>query len=100
MNSIKGQIHISVHGEEKTIEGEGNGRLDAVSNALQKEFGIKYTDLTYSEHAMDIGATSRAMSYIGITAENGEISWGAGMDTDIITSSVKALISAINRMEN
>jgi 2-isopropylmalate synthase len=98
--SIKGQIHISVHGEEKTIEGEGNGRLDAVSNALQKEFGIKYTDLTYSEHAMDIGATSRAMSYIGITAENGEISWGAGMDTDIITSSVKALISAINRMEN
>lgn len=98
--SIKGQIHISVHGEEKTIEGEGNGRLDAVSNALQKEFGIKYTDLTYSEHAMDIGATSRAMSYIGITAENGEISWGAGMDTDIITSSVKALISAINRMEH
>ena len=98
--SIKGQIHISVHGEEKTIEGEGNGRLDAVSNALQKEFGIKYTNLTYSEHAMDIGATSRAMSYIGITAENGEISWGAGMDTDIITSSVKALISAINRMEN
>ena len=97
--SIKGQIHISVHGEEKTIEGEGNGRLDAVSNALQKEFGIKYTNLTYSEHAMDIGATSRAMSYIGITAENGEISWGAGMDTDIITSSVKALISAINRME-
>ena len=74
--SIKGQIHISVHGEEKTIEGEGNGRLDAVSNALQKEFGIKYTNLTYSEHAMDIGATSRAMSYIGITAENGEISWG------------------------
>lgn len=98
--SIKGQIHISVHGEEKTIEGEGNGRLDAVSNALQKEFGIKYTNLTYSEHAMDIGATSRAMSYIGITAENGEISWGAGMDTDIITSSVKALISAINRMEH
>lgn len=98
--SIKGQVRISVHGEEKIIEGEGNGRLDAVSNALQKAFGIKYKDLTYSEHAMDIGATSRAMSYIGITDENGRISWGAGMDTDIITSSVKALISAINRMEH
>ena len=98
--SMKGQVHISVHGEERTIEGEGNGRLDAVSNALQKEFGIKYTDLLYSEHAMEIGATSRAMSYIGITDENGKICWGAGMDTDIITSSVKALISAINRMEH
>lgn len=98
--SMKGQIHISVHGEDMVIEGAGNGRLDAVSNALQQNFGIKYTDLIYSEHAMEIGATSRAMSYIGITGEDGHISWGAGMDTDIITSSVKALISAINRMEH
>lgn len=98
--SMKGQIHISVHGENMVIEGAGNGRLDAVSNALQQNFGIKYTDLIYSEHAMEIGATSRAMSYIGITGEDGHISWGAGMDTDIITSSVKALISAINRMEH
>lgn len=98
--SMKGQIHISVHGEDMVIEGAGNGRLDAVSNALQQNFSIKYTDLIYSEHAMEIGATSRAMSYIGITGEDGHISWGAGMDTDIITSSVKALISAINRMEH
>lgn len=96
--SIKGEIHLIVHGKEMTIEGQGNGRLDAVSNAMQQEFGIKYDNLTYSEHAMEIGATSRAMAYIGITGENGKTSWGAGMDTDIITASVKALISAINRM--
>ena len=97
--SIKGQIHMVVKGKEMTIEGQGNGRLDAVSNAMQQNFGIKYDNLTYSEHAMEIGATSRAMAYIGITAESGKVYWGAGMDTDIITASVKALISAINRMK-
>ncbi len=97
--SIKGEVHIIYNGKEMTIEGQGNGRLDAVSNAMQKQFGIKYDNLTYSEHAMEIGATSRAMAYIGITGENGKISWGAGMDTDIITASVKALFSAINRMK-
>lgn len=98
--SIKGQVHITADGREMTIEGQGNGRLDAVSNAMQKQFGIEYSDLTYSEHAMEVGITSRAMAYIGITGKDGKISWGAGMDTDIITASVKALISAINRMKN
>ena len=60
---------------------------------------IKYDNLIYSEHAMEIGATSRAMAYVGITAENGKTYWGAGMDTDIITASIKALISAVNRMD-
>lgn len=55
--------------------------------------------MIYSEHAMEIGATSRAMAYVGITAENGKTYWGAGMDTDIITASIKALISAVNRMD-
>jgi 2-isopropylmalate synthase len=54
--------------------------------------------LTYSEHALEIGSTSRAMAYISITGEDGKVIWGAGMDTDIITASVKALFSAINRM--
>lgn len=97
--SVKGKVHIKVNGKQTTIECQGNGRLDAVSNAMQSQFGIKYDNLTYSEHAMEIGATSRAMAYIGITGENGKTSWGAGMDTDIITASIKALFSAINRMK-
>lgn len=97
--SVKGTVHIKVNGEDMTIDCQGNGRLDAVSNAMQTQFGIKYDNLTYSEHAMEIGATSRAMAYIGITGENGKTSWGAGMDTDIITASIKALFSAINRMK-
>ena len=97
--SVKGKVHVKVNGKQTTIECQGNGRLDAVSNAMQSQFGIKYDNLTYSEHAMEIGATSRAMAYIGITGANGKTSWGAGMDTDIITASIKALFSAINRMK-
>ena len=94
-----GTVDLKVEGKDVTFEARGNGRLDAVSNALQKNLGIVYKDLTYSEHAMEVGQNSRAMAYIGITAENGHITWGAGMDTDIITASIQALISAINRMK-
>ena len=81
------------------FEAKGNGRLDAVSNAIQSNTDIRYTDLTYSEHALEIGSTSRAMAYIGITGADGKVVWGAGMDTDIITASIMALFSAINRMK-
>lgn len=96
--TFKGNVHMMEHGHEIVVETQGNGRFDAASNAIQKEFGIKYDNLIYSEHAMEIGATSRAIAYVGITAENGKTYWGAGMDTDIITASIKALISAVNRM--
>ncbi len=95
----KGTVDIFVNGEPKTFLARGNGRLDAVSNALQANLDIAYKDLTYSEHALEIGQNSRAMAYIGITNDDGHITWGAGMDTDIITASIQALISAINRMK-
>lgn len=92
------KVTLQVNGETREITGDGNGRLDSVSNALQQELGITYSNLIYKQHALDIGSKSQAISYIGITAEDGSVHWGAGVDTDIITSSVKALFSAINRM--
>ena len=94
-----GEVHMEVEGKPVTYQARGNGRLDAISNALQENLDISYKDLTYSEHALEIGSTSRAMAYIGITAENGKVTWGAGLDTDIITASAMALVSAINRMK-
>ena len=94
-----GDVHLKVDGEDRTYEARGNGRLDAISNALQANLGLHYTNLTYSEHALEIGQTSRAISYISITGEDGNVYWGAGLDTDIITSSILALFSAINRMK-
>ncbi|MCR5758588.1 MAG: 2-isopropylmalate synthase [Selenomonas sp.] len=94
-----GTVDIKVNGQPETFVAKGNGRLDAVSNALQKNLGIQYKDLTYSEHALEIGQHSRAIAYIGIKDEKGTNHWGAGMDTDIITASIQALFSAINRMK-
>ena len=94
-----GEVHMEVDGKPVTYQARGNGRLDAISNALQENLDISYKDLTYSEHALEIGSTSSAMAYIGITAENGKVTWGAGLDTDIITASAMALVSAINRMK-
>ena len=93
-----GNVDMEVDGERVTYIARGNGRLDAVSNALQKNLGITYTNLTYNEHALEIGQSARAIAYISITGADGKVYWGAGMDTDIITASIQALVSAINRM--
>ena len=87
-----------IDGVEKSIKGRGNGRLDAISNAMKQALGCKYTILEYKEHALEKGSTAQAVAYVGITAENGETHWGAGIHTDIISASANALISAINRM--
>ena len=98
--SRSGEVIILANGKEQTYKARGNGRLDAVSSALQENLGVSYKDLTYSEHALEIGQASRAMAYIGITGEDGRTYWGAGIDTDIITASILALVSAINRMKH
>ena len=95
--SFKAFVTVEMEGEEMDVIGTGNGRLDSICNALGK-LGLEAKIATYSEHALDTGSDSRAMSYVGIAGENGALIWGAGEDEDIITASVKGLISAINRM--
>ena len=96
---IHAAVTVKIGGVEKEIKGDGNGRLDAVSNAIKENLGIQYQDLTYTEHALEQGSKSRAAAYVGITGKDGRITWGVGVDSDIITASVKALFSAINRQE-
>ncbi|MBS4202395.1 2-isopropylmalate synthase [Bacillus sp. FJAT-49732] len=91
-------VSVKINDEKEELTGEGNGRLDAISNALQKRLGIQYTDLVYKEHAQEIGSRSNAVSYVGITASDGSVYWGSGIDADIMNSSVKALCSAVNNL--
>jgi len=93
-------VTVQAGGETKEISGTGNGRLDAISNALQSEMDVTYSNLIYKQHALEIGSKAQAISYIGITDANGNAHWGAGIDADIMTSSVKALFSAVNNMKN
>lgn len=97
---IKVSLSVEVGGVSQTIEGGGNGRLDAVSNALKQNLGVEYTNLTYSEHALTEGSTSQAIAYVGVTAPNDKIYYGAGVHDDIIMASIMALLSAVNRMED
>lgn len=91
-------VTIRINGDEYQFTGVGNGRLDAISNAMQNELRLEYSNLIYRQHALEVGSSSKAISYVGITASNGQVFWGSGIDTDIMSSSVLALFSAINNM--
>ena len=84
--------------EEHVFTARGNGRLDAVSNALKQNLGLDYSIIKYQEHAIEQGSASKAIAYVGIRTPSGLISWGAGTHDDIMAASVNALVSAINRI--
>lgn len=85
-------------GDKKTvIDANGNGRLDAVSNAIKQYYNISYQLREYEEHALSEGSSSKAMAFVGITC-NGDDYWGAGIDEDIIKASINALVVAVNKL--
>jgi len=77
-------------------EASGNGRLDAVSNALKRAYGLDYVLDTYTEHALEKSSSSRAIAYVGVRWPDGKLTWGAGLDADIIRASIDALVTAVN----
>lgn len=83
-------------GSQMEVTAKGNGRLDAVCNAVKIATGWDFTIMTYSEHSMEHGSTSEAASYVGLQWGDGSVTWGAGTDTDIIRAGIKAMISAVN----
>ena len=96
-DGIRAVSVVGYRGENRDCVSFGNGRLDAVSNAIKSVIGVDYTLESYNQHALEGATTARAASYVSVK-RGGKIYWGAGVDSDIITSSVKALVSAVNRM--
>ena len=96
-DSIKAIITIDTPDGHIDVAADGNGRLDAVSNALKKHLGIEYSNLTYTEHALSVGSSSQAVTYVSVTFTDGKVTWGAGVHDDIIAASINALVSAVNR---
>ena len=97
-NGISTEITITRNGEVKIYHGRGNGRLDAVSNAIMRHFDVHFSLITYEEHALQSGSNSQACAYVGIQDQKGKVYWGAGIRNDIIDASAAALISAVNKM--
>lgn len=96
-DGIGAKLTIERDGVLKNYSGQGNGRIDAVSNAIMKHFDIQFSLVKYEEHALQIGSNSQAVAYVGIEDSEGKVTWGAGIHDDIINASVLALISAVNR---
>ena len=97
-NGISAEVTATYEGKTSVIIANGNGRLDAVSNALKKFYNIDYSLETYEEHALEKSSSSRAIAYVGIKDAEGKLYWGAGLNADIIVASIDALVTAVNNM--
>ena len=97
----KGDIHtvitVDYEGKIRELSGIGNGRLDAVNNALRNIVTQDYTIAEYHEHALTTTSRSQAVAYVCVQYGDKKV-WGVGIHNDIIAASVSALVSAINKM--
>lgn len=90
---------VEYNGKVITVTGEGNGPLDALCTGMRKLLGRHFEISNYTEHALERSSSSKAAAYIGLKAEDSDkVYWGVGVDANINTASVYALISAVNRM--
>ncbi len=97
MEKVVGKIELIYDGAKQTVEVEGNGRLDCVSKAIKIVTRKDYMLESYVEHALEEKSSAKAASYVCIVSE-GKPYWGTGIHSDIMTSSIYALVSAVNRM--
>lgn len=96
----KAVITYTDHGVEKTIEGFGNGPIDAVKHGMCQQAGFRTRLTMYQEHALTIGSDSQAATYICLKdSDTGETAYGVGISSNINRSSIRAIFSALNRLE-
>lgn len=89
-------VVLTTENGEVSTRAEGNGRLDCMSKAIQNIYNVNFTLQSYTQHALDESTDAKAASYVSVCLD-GAVYWGCGVDTDIGASSVKALLSAINK---
>ena len=87
---------IAVEGQEQTVSGRGNGLISSVVSTIEDAFGLSLEVVDYTEHALTTGRDSRAAAYLECRTAEGRTIWGCGIDEDIATASVRAVLSAAN----
>ncbi len=86
--------------QEKSFTAVGNGPLDAVQRGMMETFHIRIKILDYEEHALQSGSNSQAAAYIHmLDVESGKVTYGVGVSSNITRASVRAIFSALNRLE-
>jgi 2-isopropylmalate synthase len=89
---------IREQGQERLVSGKGNGPIDAFTDALNRHCGLAVRVVDYHEHAIGAGADATAVSYVEIRMNGEPAVWfGVGIDNNIVTASLNAVVSAVNR---
>jgi len=86
---------VVVDGEARTLVGEGNGPIDAFVHAVSEGLGIKVDVVDYHEHSASRGSDATAVAYVETQSPDGLLRWGIGIDPNILTASLKAVLSAV-----
>ncbi len=87
---------IELDGKEQSVSGRGNGLISSVVTTLRDSFGVQLEVKDYTEHAMTAGSDARAAAYVECVTPDGKTIWGVGIDEDVATASVRAVLSAAN----
>ncbi len=87
-------------GEEQTVSGRGNGLISSVLTTIEEAFGLSLEVVDYTEHALGTGRDARAAAYLECRTPEGAIIWGVGIDEDVATASVRAVLGAANSVRS
>ncbi|WP_187192314.1 2-isopropylmalate synthase [Cupriavidus metallidurans] len=91
------EIDIVRDGRPMRMRGTGNGPIDAAVDAFTRSLGVAVRVMDYHEHAMTTGADANAACYVEVRVADSATGFGAGVDPSIVTASLKAVVSGINR---
>ncbi|MDF1834513.1 MAG: 2-isopropylmalate synthase [Alteraurantiacibacter sp. bin_em_oilr2.035] len=91
---------VEVNGEEQRVSGRGNGLISSVAATMRETFGLDFEVTDYSEHALGSGVDARAAAYIEWAKPDGTTGWGVGLDVDVATAGIRALLSAANSVSH
>jgi 2-isopropylmalate synthase len=92
--------HIGADGEDVVVTGDGDGPVEAFVNALRSRFEVRFDVVDYSEHAIGSGADAKAVAYVESSGEGGTLKWGIGIDSNITTASLLAVLAAFERQHH
>jgi len=87
---------IGVDGQEQSVSGKGNGLISSVTATLAESFGVALDVRDYAEHSLGKSSDARAVAYVECVTADGRTVWGVGIDEDVATASVRAVLSAAN----
>nr|WP_211242745.1 2-isopropylmalate synthase [Sinimarinibacterium sp. CAU 1509] len=96
-DEVEMSTEISVDGRAQRLSGRGNGPIDAFTHALSDVIGMPVKVHDYHEHSIGSGADAQAVTYIELSVGEGRTLFGAGSDANIVTASMKAILSGVNR---